>query len=251
MKISRLLVLAWALWAGANLACAERITVLAAASLSEALQALAPPFAAATGHTVRFNFGASGALARQIQEGAPADVFISADELRIEQLEKAGRLRAGTRRTLLANTLVVVVGTASEVSVATLADLQKPAIRRIAIGEPATVPAGTYTQEHLQKVGLWRSLSEKCVPLDTVRAVLAAVEAGNAEAGFVYRTDALISRKVRLAYALPREEGPAITYAGAVLQDARQPEVARAFLDWLGQPAAQAVLVKYGFLPVP
>ena len=229
---------------------AAEINVFAAASLSDVFTELAPQFTAATGHTLRFNFGASGALARQIKEGAPADAIFSADELRVDQLEKAGLLRPGTRRTLLANSLVVVVGIEGAAPVSTLPDLAKPGVRRIAIGEPATVPVGTYTKEHLQKTKLWPQVIDKCVPLDNVRAVLAAVESGNADAGFVYKTDALISKKVRIAMEIPREAGPSITYPGAVLKDARQPAAASAFLDWLAGPAAQAAFAKYGFAPV-
>ena len=228
---------------------AAEINVFAAASLSDVFTELAPQFTAATGHTLRFNFGASGALARQIKEGAPADAIFSADELRVDQLEKAGLLRPGTRRTLLANSLVVVVGIEEVAPVSTLPDLAKPGVRRIAIGEPATVPVGTYTKEHLQKTKLWSQVIDKCVPLDNVRAVLAAVESGNADAGFVYKTDALISKKVRIAIEIPRESGPSITYPGAVLKEARQPEAASAFLDWLAEPAAQATFAKYGFAP--
>ncbi len=228
---------------------AAEINVFAAASLSDVFTELAPQFTAATGHTLRFNFGASGALARQIKEGAPADAIFSADELRVDQLEKAGLLLAGTRRTLLANSLVVVVGIEGAAPVSTLDDLAKPRVRRIASGEPATVPVGTYTKEHLQKTKLWAQVAGKCVPLDNVRAVLAAIESGNADAGFVYKTDALISKKVRIAIEIPRGSGPSITYPGAVLKDARQPAAASAFLDWLAEPAAQATFAKYGFAP--
>jgi molybdate transport system substrate-binding protein len=229
---------------------AAEINVFAAASLSDVFTELAPQFTAATGHTLRFNFGASGALARQIKEGAPADAIFSADELRVDQLEKAGLLLPGTRRTLLANSLVVVVGIEGDAPVSTVDDLKKAGVRRIAIGEPATVPVGTYTKEHLQTTKLWSQVIDKCVPLDTVRAVLAAVESGNADAGFVYKTDALISKKVRIAFEIPRESGPSITYPGAVLKDARQPAAATAFLDWLAGPTAQTAFAKYGFVPV-
>ena len=232
-----------------GLAPAAELNVFAAASLADVLRELAPPFQAATGHTLRFNFGASGALARQIKEGAPADVIFSADELRVDQLEKAGLLLAGTRQTLLANTLVIVVAAEGGAPVAIPADLVKSEVRRVAIGEPATVPVGTYAKEYLQKHGLWRPLLDKMVPLDTVRAVLAAVEAGNADAGIVYRTDALISRKVTIAVAVPRDEGPRITYPAAVLKDTKAPEAARGFVAFLTGPEAQKVFAKFGFLP--
>jgi len=230
-------------------ASAAELTVFAAASLSDALQKIAPAYTKATGDTLRFNFGASGALARQIKEGAPADVIVLADELRVDQLEKAGLLLAGTRRTILANQLVLIVAADHGVPVGALTDLTKPEVRRIAIGEPATVPVGTYTQSHLQKLGMWAQVSGRTVPLDNVRAVLAAVEAGNADAGFVYRTDALSSKKVRIAVMVPLAEGPRITYPVAVLRDAKAPAAAKAFAEFLAGPQAQAVFAQFGFLP--
>jgi len=230
-------------------ASAAELTVFAAASLSDALKEIAPVYTKATGDTVRFNFGASGTLARQIKEGAPADLIVSADELRVDQLEKAGLLLPGTRRTILANQLVVIIAADNGAPVKTLADLAKPDLRRIAIGEPATVPVGTYTKEFLEKRGLWTQVSGKSVPLDNVRAVLAAVEAGNADAGFVYRTDALISKKVRVAVLVSLAEGPKITYPVAVVRDTKAPEAAKAFAAFLAGPEAQKVFAKFGFLP--
>ena len=238
-----------ALLCATGLAAGAELNVFAAASLADAFKELAPLFQTATGYTLRCNFGASGALARQIKEGAPADVIFSADELRVEQLEKAGLLLPGTRKIILANTLVLVVAADGGAPVTTLADLTRADIHRVAIGEPATVPAGTYAKEHLEKLGLWQPLLPKLVPLDTVRAVLAAVEEGNAEAGFVYQTDALISKKVKIAVAVRRDEGPKITYPVAVLKDARSPEAARALVAFLAGPEAQKVFAKFGFLP--
>jgi molybdate transport system substrate-binding protein len=232
-------------------ASAAEVTVFAAASLSDALKELAPVYTKATGDTLRFNFGASGALARQIKEGAPADIILFADELRVDQLEKAGLLAAGTPRTILANQLVLVVAAEDGAPVAALPDLAKADVRRIAIGEPATVPVGTYTKTHLQKLGLWSQVSGKCVPLDNVRAVLAAVEAGNADAGFVYRTDALISKKVRIVVTVSLAEGPTITYPVAALRDAKEPAAAARFVAFLAGPEAQAVFARYGFIPAP
>jgi molybdate transport system substrate-binding protein len=230
-------------------AVAAEVTVFAAASLSDAFKEIAPLYTQATGDTLRFNLGASGALTRQIKEGAPADVIFSADELRVDQLEKAGLLMPGTRRTVLANTLVVVVAAEGGAPVKLLADLAKADVRHIAIGEPATVPVGTYTKEYLQKNGHWEMLIDKMVPLDTVRAALAAVESGNAEAGFVYKTDALISKKVKIAIEVPQSEGPKITYPVAVLKDAKQPVAAKALVEFLTGASTQKVFAKFGFLP--
>jgi molybdate transport system substrate-binding protein len=233
---------------GAVAAGAADLTVFAAASLSDALVAISPAYTRATGHTLRFNFGASGLLARQIQEGAPADVFFSADELRMDQLGQAGLLLPGTRHTLLANTLAIVVAVEGGAPVKTVGDLAQAGVRRIAIGEPATVPAGTYAKQYLQRIDLWQPLLGKLVPLDNVRAVLAAVESGNAEAGIVYRTDALISRKVRAVVEVPSAEGPKITYPAAVINATKQPGAARALVEFLASPEAQVVFARYGFL---
>lgn len=233
----------------AGAARSAELTVHAAASLSDVMKEIATLYAQASTDTLQFNFGASGALARQVKEGAPGDVFISADELRVDQLEKAGLLLDGTRRTIVANALVVIVAAEGGPAVPDLTALSSPAVRRIAIGEPATVPVGTYTKEHLQKLGLWKGVIDKLVPVDNVRAVLASVESGNAEAGFVYKTDALISRKVKIAVEVPVAEGPRITYPVAVLQESKHPDNAKAFVVFLASPAAQAVFAKFGFLP--
>lgn len=248
MKIRQLVISAVAALCASAVSHAAELRVYAAASLSDALKEVAPLHAKATGDTLVFNFGASGALARQIKEGAPADVIFSADELRVDQLEQAGLLLPGTRRTVLANALVLVIANESGAPVATLADLAKPEVRHIAIGEPATVPVGTYAKQHLEKLELWTPLSAKFVPLDNVRAVLAAVEAGNAEAGFVYKTDALISKKVTVAVEVSLADGPRITYPVAVVKETKSPEAAQAFAIYLAGPEAQAVFAKYGFL---
>jgi molybdate transport system substrate-binding protein len=248
MKTLRLLLLVAAAAWGALAASAAEVTVFAAASLSDALKELAPLYTQATSDTLRFSFGASGTLARQIREGAPADVIISADELRLDELEQAGLLAAGTRRTILANQLVVIVP-AEVSSLDELAALTSENVRRIAIGEPATVPAGTYSKQLLESAGLWARLSGKLVPLDNVRSVLAAVEAGNADVGFVYRTDALHSKKVRIALAVPLDSGPRITYPASALHDAPSSAAAARFVVFLAGPEAQAVFARYGFLP--
>lgn len=243
----RWVVAGWLVFVAGPLRAAD-VTVFAAASLSDALDEIAPLYHAATGNTLRCNFGASGTLARQIQEGAPADIFFSADEARMDLLEHAGLIVPGTRRIVLVNQLVLVVPAEGGPSVAAMADLLKPGIWRIAIGEPATVPAGTYAKQYLMKVGLWDRIGDKLVPLDNVRAVLAAVGSGSADAGFVYRTDAMISRNVKIALAVPAADATKITYPAVLLRNAGHLEAARAFLDFLGQPAAQKVFARFGFL---
>lgn len=230
---------------------AAELNVFAAASLSDALREIASTYEARTGDKLRFNLGASNTLARQIKEGAPADVFFSADEARMDDLAAAGLIVEATRRTLLGNTLVIVVHAEGGVAVAAPADLAGAAVRRLALAETHTVPAGIYARAYLSKLGLWEKVRGKVIPLENVRAALAAVEAGNADAGIVYQTDAQISRKVRIAFAVPAADGPRIAYPVAVVRDSRRPDAARRFTEHLASAEARAVFVKYGFLAAP
>jgi molybdate transport system substrate-binding protein len=223
------------------------VSVLAAASLKDALTEIGAAYEKETGDKLVFNFGASNVLARQIEEGAPADVFFSADEAKIDGLEKKGLLLPGTRRSVLSNTLVIVVTTDAAVAPKSAADLAKPEIKKLALAEPATVPAGIYAREYLEKLGLWAAVKDKVVPTETVRAALAAVESGNVEAGIVYKTDALISKKVKVAVEVPAAEGPKISYPLAVVKESRQPEAAKKFAAHLAGPGARALFEKFGF----
>jgi molybdate transport system substrate-binding protein len=230
---------------------AAELNIFAAASLSDALREIARTYESASGDKLRYNFGASNALALQIRQGAPADVFFSADEAKMDDLAKAGRIAADTRRSLLSNTLVIVVHAEGGAAIAMPDDLTKPGIGRIALAEPQTVPAGIYAKEWLQKTRLWQKIIDRVVPTENVRACLAAVEAGNADAGVVYKTDALISKKVKIAHEVAAANGPRISYPLAVVQESKHAEAARKFVDYLGGPEARAVFVKYGFLPAP
>jgi molybdate transport system substrate-binding protein len=230
---------------------AEPVRLMAAASLADALGALRPRMEDIAGGPVRLNLGASSVLARQIREGAPADLFVSADEAKMDDLARAGLIETASRRTLLSNTLAIVVAAEGGAAVAHPRDLAGPAVRRLALAETGTVPAGIYAREYLTRLGIWEAVRGKVVPTENVRAALAAVEAGNAQAGIVYRTDALASRRVRVAFAVPREDGPRILYPAAVLRGSREPEAARRLLAYLAGPEAAAVFAKYGFLPPP
>lgn len=227
-------------------ASAADLQVFAAASLTDALKEIAPEYEKATGDKLVLNLGASSTLARQIQEGAPADLFLSADEEKMNGLEKRKLLLAGTRRSVLSNTLVVVVPADSSLKINGPADLV--GVRALALAEPQTVPAGIYAKEYLKSKGLWSKVIDRLVPTENVRAALAAVESGNVDAGIVYKTDAGISKKVRIAYEVPRAESPKISYPFAVLAASGRKEAARKLLDWLHSPSALAVFRKHGFL---
>jgi molybdate transport system substrate-binding protein len=230
---------------------AAEIQVAAAASLSDALKEIGGAYEAATGDKPIFNLGASSTLARQIEEGAPADVFLSADEAKMDALAAKSLVAPNTRRDLLANSLVVVVLKESPLKIETPAALAGEAIKHLALGETQTVPAGIYAREFLTRAGLWEKVQSRVLPCDNVRAALAVVESGNAEAGIIYKTDATISKKVRVAYEVPAVQSPVITYPGAVLKGSKQQETAKKFLDYLASDAARKVFEKFGFRPVP
>jgi molybdate transport system substrate-binding protein len=127
-------------------------------------------------------------------------------------------------------------------------DLANPAIRNVAVPEPQTVPAGIYAKEYLRKLKVWDRIAGKIIPTDNVRGALAAIESGNVEAGIVYKTDALISRSVRIAYEVPRSEGPKISYSIAIVTDSKEKAAAQRFLDYLRGAFALQTFTKYGFL---
>ena len=241
----RLVALAFFLAFSSSL-LAEEVMVFAAVSLTDALKDVAVAYEKGSGDKLVFNLGASSMLARQIREGAPADLFLSADEAQMDGLEEAGLLLSGSRRSLLSNTLVIVVSSDGGPKITSPRDLLS--VRTLALAEPKIVPAGVYAKQYLEKLGLWDALASRVVPTENVRACLAAVEAGNADAGIVYRTDALISKRVRVAWAVTAEDGPRISYPVAVVKDAAHSGAAKRFAAYLASEPARAVFVKYGFL---
>jgi len=224
------------------------VIVFAAASLADCLKEIAAGYEKKTGDEVILNLAASSTLAVQIRAGARADLFFSADEAGMQALEDEGLITKGTRRSRLSNSLVIVVAAEGGAEVKSPQDLAGPKIKRLALGDPQGVPAGVYAREYLQRLKLWSALEPKVVPMESVRAALAAVEAGNVDAGVVYKTDAAISRKVRIAWEVPRQEGPRISYPAALVVDAPQPQAARRFLEHLGSQEAEAVFRKFGFI---
>jgi molybdate transport system substrate-binding protein len=236
----RLLLIAF-FFAATSVAAAE-VRVFAAVSLTEALQEIARGYKA---DTIVFHFGASSLLARQIEAGAPADLFLSADEAKMDQLLGRGLIVPSTRTSILSNTLVVVVPDDAP-KLTNAAELVR--VRRLALAEPSTVPAGIYARQWLMKLGLWNRLAAKIVPTDNVRAALAAVESGNVDAAIVYRTDARIGKRTRVAFEVPPDEGPEISYPFVLLRDADQRDAALRFLRHLQTKDARAVFARHGFL---
>ena len=227
----------------------RQIIVSAAASLTDTFKEIGAKFEAAKpGTTVRFNFAASGVLLQQITQGAPADVFASADEETMNRGVEQKLLDAATRRDFATNSVVLVVPAQGGSSVASLADLAGSQVRRIAIGKTATVPVGRYTQQLLVGAGLWSALEPKFVQAESVRQVLDYVARGEAEAGFVYRTDAgSMADKVRVV--LVAQGHAPVRYPVAVVSESRNAPLAREFAAFLVTPPAQAVLARFGFAP--
>lgn len=227
---------------------AEEILVSAAASLTDVLNEISKDYQSKSKNTVRFNYGPSSGLARQIDEGAPADIFFSADLPQMDNLDKKGRLEPGTRKNLLSNQLVLIVPVDSKLAIASPKDLLKADVKRIALAEPTSVSVGVYTSKYLSDEGLWEQVKPKIVPVQDVRATLASVESGNVEAGFVYKTDAAVSKKVKIVYEVPIDKGPKITYPLAIVKDSKRKDAARDFMSYVQSPTAKDAFKKYGFV---
>lgn len=226
------------------------LVVSAAASLTDVMRELADRYRAETGVILRINSAGSNTLARQIVEGAGVDVFLSADEAQMDIVEGAGRVVAGTRTDVLLNTLVVVVPAGGEerARLSTPGDLAGPGVRRVAMGNPASVPAGVYGRQWLESLGLWARVAPRVVSLPTVRAALAAVEEGRVDAGIVYATDARSTTAVRVAMTVPVAGAPRIVYPAAAIRGAHEARAAT-LVRWLHGEAAMEIFRRAGFRP--
>lgn len=244
-RVATLLVLLLA----AATASAEAITVYAAASLKEALDAAARSFEAKTRDRVSVSYGGSNALARQIESGAPADLFISADTDWVEYVSGRGLAAPGSRRDLLANELVLIAPASSrtKVELAAGADIAGAlGGKRIALANPEAVPAGKYARAGFASLGLWKSLEGRIAAAENVRAALAFVARGEAALGVVYRTDAMAEPRVRIVGTFPAGSHPPIVYPMVRLKrsTARAPA---AFADYLASPEGRAIFARFGF----
>src|SRR5262245_10796906 len=226
----------------------REVAVYAAASLKDALETVGPQCEKVTGTVLLFNYGASSALAKQIEAAGKADVFFSADEAWMDALAKGGHVDAGSRVSHLSNRLVVVGPAEGGLAVRSAKDLVGPGVKHLCLADPAGVPAGKYAKEWLTKAGEWDSIADRVVPALDVRAALASVEAGACDAGIVYRTDAAISTKTKVLYQVPDVEGPRISYAIAALSDSRSIEISRKVVTCLVGSEADSVYTRLGFL---
>lgn len=229
------------------LTAAQQFTISAAASLTNAFNELAPKFEASKpGVTLRLNFAASGVLIQQVAQGAPVDVFASADQATVTRGIEQKLFDPDTQRDFARNTVVLVVPAQGGPDIKSLADLGSPSVRRIAIGKTATVPVGRYTKEVLDAARLWSVLAPKFVFSDSVRQVLDYVARGEADAGFVYRTDAAVSgNKVKVV--LTAQGHTPVSYPVVVVSESRNKALARDFIAFLSTPVAQQVLARHGF----
>jgi molybdate transport system substrate-binding protein len=223
------------------------ILVAAAASLRDAFEEIAPVFEQAhPAAKVTFQFAASGALQQQIEQGAPVDLFVSAAQKQVDALLQKDLLVKDSVQNLCSNALVLIIPK-DKTMPQSIQDLRNAAYRRIAIGEKATVPAGQYAEQWIEKSGL-SALKERLVPASNVRQVLSFVETGNADAGFVYKTDALTSRAVVVALQAAAKDHDAITYPLALVKKSSQRDAAQAFAKFLKSDTARRILEKRGFM---
>jgi len=245
----RVLLALFLLCAAPALAQQAPVTVFAAASMTTALQEIGRAYAAKTGTAPRFSFAASSALARQIEQGAEAAIFVSADEPWMDYLAERKLIVTGTRKSALANRLVLIAPADRPRRLSVDPGLDLAGILgdgRLATGDPAHVPVGRYAEAALKNLGLWTQVQPRLARTDNVRAALTLVERGEAPLGIVYATDAAANPRVMLAGTFPADSHPPITYPFAILARQDGP-AARALFAYLLGPEAQAVYTRLGF----
>ncbi|MBP2659412.1 MAG: molybdenum transporter, periplasmic molybdate-binding protein, partial [Firmicutes bacterium] len=213
------------------------LNISAAVSLKDALEEIQKNYEAKNPNIkLTYNLGASGALQKQIEQGAPADIFMSAAPKQMNDLEAKNLINKPTRKNLVENKLVIIVPKASSINISKYEDLTKDEVQKLSIGETASVPAGQYAQEVLKKLGIWDKIKDKAVLAKDVRTVLTYVETGNVEAGIVYKTDAASSDKVKITATAPEGSHQPIVYPVAVLSGTKQQKTAEDFLTYLNTP---------------
>jgi molybdate transport system substrate-binding protein len=254
-KIIGVVLIAWLAIGGAPASAAEAntqsLTVFAAASLTDAMQELGDGFTRETSIPVRFSFASSAALARQIENGAPADIFFSADLEWMDYLQSRHLIQRDTRHDVLGNRLVLIAPADSKIQLKIEQKFPLAAALgkgRLATGDPDSVPAGRYAHEALTTLGVWNGVVDRLVRADSVRSALAFVDRGEAPLGIVYETDALIDKHVRVVDVFPANSHLPIVYPIA-MTSAAKPEAAR-FVAYIRGRAAEAVFKAYGFLPL-
>lgn len=226
---------------------AVEINISAAASLTDALTEIQKGYAKESNAVLQFNFGASGALQKQIEEGAPCDLFISASKTNMDALEEGGLIAPESRKDILGNTLTLVAAAEKADAVTGYEALTSADITSISIGTPETVPAGKYARQALQNLGIWDQVQNKIVFAKDVKQVLEYVDTGNVDCGLVYKTDALAMKTGATVMDLPEDSHDPIVYPAALIKDSAQSEAAAKFYDFLQTDYAKGVFEKYGF----
>jgi molybdate transport system substrate-binding protein len=241
------------LLATVGVAHAQEMTLSVAISMKDAVEELGRGFMAARpGVVLRYNLGSSGELQKQIEAGAPVDLFISAAQRQMDELEKKGFVVAATRRVFARNVLTVIKPADSRIDLVKPTDLLDPRVTKIVIGNPKTVPAGQYAEESLRALGLWDKLQPKLVFSENVRQALDYVARGEVDAGFVYTTDAVIrGPQVKEAFRPGEDTYRPVLYPVAVVTGTKHGGLAQAFLDLLVSRDGQGVLARLGFQPPP
>jgi molybdate transport system substrate-binding protein len=230
----------------------NEILVSAAVSLKNAFKDIGALFEKRTGVRVRFNLGASGLLQKQIETGAPVDVFASAGASQMDALQAKGLILENSRRDFARNALVLVVPAESSGSIHSFADLARPEVKRIAIGSPKTVPAGQYARQTLESLKLWDKLQPRLVLAENARQILDYVVRGEAEAGIMYASDVLdVPTQVAIAARAPEKSHSPIVYPIAIVKESSERGNAQRFVDLTLSSEGQAILAKYGFLKAP
>jgi molybdate transport system substrate-binding protein len=229
----------------------QELVFSVAISMKEAIEELGRQFERAhPGVRLRYNLGASGDLQKQIEAGAPADLFISAAPRQMDELERQGLIAPGSRRVFARNLLTVVAPSDSRLDLRSPGDLLQPRAQRIVIGNPKTVPAGQYAETSFRALGLWEPLRPKLIFAENARQALEYVSRGEVEAGVVYATDiAIRPGRITEAFRLPAESYPPVTYPVAAVAASPNQRLARAFIDLLVGREGQAVLARHGFQP--
>lgn len=225
----------------------EELIIFSAMSLTDVLTEVSQHFGAVRNVKVYCNFAGSATLQRQIEKGAPADVFISASPKQIDVLQQKGLIDKDSRRAILSNRLVLVAPLNISLAMTDVGLLAQDSIRRIAIGEPNSVPAGIYGREALTHFGVWTAIQPKLIPSADVRSTLAYVESGEVDVGIVYQTDARLSKKVKVVYQFPRSSHSPIVYPAVTIRNTGHKVLAQAFLDYLQTAEVAAIFEKYGF----
>lgn len=229
------------------------LTISAAASLQDVMKAIKPIYEEAyPDREIVYNFASSGSLQRQIEQGAPVDVFISAAVDKMDALEGKDLILTETRRDLLKNQMVLVTqeGNKANLNITDFQDLKTDQVNLIALGEPESVPAGRYAQEVLVSFNMADKVNSKAVYGKDVRQVLNYVATGNVEAGIVYRTDAQVSDNVEIIAIAPEDSHSPVIYPVAVIKDSDTPEIGKELIEFLSTDEAQAIFEEYGFVPV-